>query len=320
MKHSNLSIFIPFAGCPHQCTFCDQHRITGINRFPNDTEIQEKIKLCVSRPNHRNDLTQIAFFGGSFTCIPRDQMMHLLEIAAPYIEKGFFSGIRISTRPDGIDRETLKILKDHHVTAIELGAQSMDPLVLQEAKRGHSPEDTVRASNLIHEAGISLGLQMLPGLPGDTAEKAYDSALKLIALRPAEMRVYPAIVFPGTVLYNQYKNGSYRPLTVNEALEWTIPIADEILKNGIQLLKVGLHQADGAVAGSFHPAFGEMVRTGIFNRRLKEQLGTVGSYTLPIHPKELSIALGQKKSNLQYWKNLGYTLQFEVDEHTPLYL
>ena len=227
MKHSNLSIFIPFAGCPHQCTFCDQHRITGINRFPNDTEIQEKIKLCVSRPNHRNDLTQIAFFGGSFTCIPRDQMMHLLEIAAPYIEKGFFSGIRISTRPDGIDRETLKILKDHHVTAIELGAQSMDPLVLQKAKRGHSPEDTVRASNLIHEAGISLGLQMLPGLPGDTAEKAYDSALKLIALRPAEMRVYPAIVFPGTVLYNQYKNGSYRPLTVNEALEWTIPIADD---------------------------------------------------------------------------------------------
>ncbi|MBQ7096107.1 MAG: radical SAM protein [Clostridia bacterium] len=313
MKHANLAIFIPFAGCPHQCSFCDQHLITGAQRMPSIQLIEDMIKLCVSRPNHRRDLAQIAFFGGSFTCIPKEQMIALLEAASPYVEKGLFSGIRISTRPDGINEEMLNLLKKYHVTSIELGAQSMDPAVLQAARRGHTPEDTIQASKQIKDAGFTLGLQMLPGLPLDTPEKALDTAMRLIALKPQEMRVYPAVVFPGTSLYEQYKNGSYRPLSVDEALQWTIPIADEILKHKITLLKVGLHQADGAVAGAFHPAFGEMVRTGVFNKRLLERLPQKGVYTIKVHPKELSIALGQKRSNLDYWKSLGYELHFSPD-------
>ena len=320
MKHANLSIIIPFAGCPHQCTFCDQHLITGSSTLPSRKEIEEQINICVNRPNHRSDLAQIAFFGGSFTCIPRERMIALLEIAAPYVEKGFFNGIRISTRPDGIDSKILRILKEYHVNSIELGAQSMDEEVLKLANRGHTPLDTISASNLIHEMGFSLGLQMLPGLPGDTAKKAYSSAMQLIALKPQEMRIYPAVIFPGTILHEQYKKGLYHPLTVDEALVWTVPIVDEILKSNITLLKVGLHQADGAVAGAFHPAFGEMVRTGVFNRRIIKILGNPGPYTLPIHPTELSLAFGQRKSNLDYWQSQGYTLQFKVDPNAPLYL
>lgn len=320
MKHANLSIFIPFAGCGHRCSFCDQNRITGAAAPPTPEEVYNLISTCASRATLVSALAQIAFFGGSFTCIPTEQMVAYLEVAAPFVERGAFSGIRISTRPDGINEEILTLLKRYHVTSIELGAQSMDPEVLRLANRGHSSDDTVIASQLIHAAGFSLGLQMLIGLPGDTKEKALRTAEQLAALNPSEMRLYPAVVFPHTDLYRAYINGSYRPLSVEEALDWCIPIASYLTDRSITLLKVGLHQADSAVAGAFHPAFGEMVRTGLFNLKLEKRLPPQPcALTIKVAPQELSIANGQKKQNLQYWAQRGYQVTFIPDpDASPL--
>ncbi len=315
MKHRNLAIFIPHVGCGHRCTFCDQHRISGQTQPPSPENIKALIETCVNSPDHRPELTQIAFFGGSFTCIPNEQIRAYLEVTKPYIQRGDFAGIRISTRPDGITPEILELLKSYQVNNIELGAQSMDPSVLIKANRGHTPEDTIRASQLIHDFGIKLGLQMLIGLPGDTKEKAFLTAQKLAALRPSEMRLYPAVVFPETELYQQYLEGSYQPLSVEQALDWTIPIAAYLQDQKIHLLKVGLHQADGAVAGAFHPAFGEMVRTGLWNERLKKHLPQkTGKLLVQIPPNEVSIALGQKRSNIKYWADHGYDLEITVHD------
>ncbi len=315
MKHANLAIFIPHIGCPHRCSFCDQYRISGQQQPPTPNEIKELIQNCVDLPSHRADLTQIAFFGGSFTCIPKKQMIAYLEAAAPFVEKGYFSGIRISTRPDGITSEILTLLKSYHVDSIELGAQSMDREVLQRSNRGHTPEDTIRAAQLILKASITLGLQMLIGLPGDTKEKALKTAQALAALKPKEMRLYPAVVFPGTPLYDLYISGEYQPLSVADAVDWTVPIASFLEDQGIRLLKVGLHQADGAVAGAFHPAFGELVRTGMWNERLKKSLPpSPCTVELQVDPRELSIALGQKRQNLKYWEDQGYYLQIRTNE------
>ncbi len=315
MKHRNLAIFIPHAGCPHRCSFCDQRQISGQSKPPSLEKVHEMIENCVNLPSHRADLTQIAFFGGSFTCIPREQMTAYLEVTRPYIEREDFTGIRISTRPDGITPEILSLLKEYRVQNIELGAQSMNSEILRRANRGHTPEDTAQAANLIHEYGFELGLQMLIGLPGDSKEIAHETAVKLAALNPKEMRLYPAVVFPGTDLYKQFKAGRYAPLTVDEALDWIVPIASHLEHQGIHLLKVGLHQADGAVAGAFHPAFGEMVKTALWNERLKSKLPqTPGNVLIYIKQNELSIATGQKKKNLEYWKSKGYTLHFTHED------
>ncbi len=315
MKHRNLAIFIPHAGCKHRCTFCDQQRISGQIKPPTPEEIKKVIHDCVNLPSHRPDLTQIAFFGGSFTCIPRSQMIAYLETSAPFVEKGDFTGIRISTRPDGITPEILAILKRYHVQTIELGAQSMDTEVLRLSERGHTPEDTVRSAALIRQHSFDLGFQMLIGLPGDTKERAMATARALAALQPKEMRLYPAVVFPNTPLHDQYLRGQYRPLTVEQALDWTVPIAYYLQECGIHLLKVGLHQADGAVAGSFHPAFGEMVRTGLWNERLKKHLPpSPADLTIQVDPKELSVALGQKRSNIRFWADRGYTLKITIQD------
>lgn len=313
MKHRNLAVFIPHVGCGHRCTFCDQHSISGLTQPPSPDNIKTLIEACVNSPDHRPELTQIAFFGGSFTCIPTEQMRAYLEVTKPFIQRSDFTGIRISTRPDGITPEILELLKRYHVNNIELGAQSMDPTVLANANRGHTPEDTIRAAGLIHDFDIQLGLQMLIGLPGDTKEKAFLTAQKLAALRPSEMRLYPAVVFPRTKLHEQFLDGNYQPLSVEQALDWTIPIAAYLQEQGIHLLKVGLHQADGAVAGAFHPAFGEMVRTGLWNERLKKKLPLkAGKLLVQVHPNEVSIALGQKRSNIKYWAERGYDLEITV--------
>ncbi len=315
MKHRNLAIFIPHAGCRHRCSFCDQQRISGQIKPPTPEQVKNIIQNCVNLPSHRADLTQIAFFGGSFTCTSKEQMIAYLEVSAPFIENRDFTGIRISTRPDGISPEILDILKRYRVETIELGAQSMDHEVLQTAKRGHTPEDTVHAAALIHEYSFDLGLQMLIGLPGDSKERAIATARSLAALRPREMRLYPAVVFPGTPLHDQYLNGQYQPLNVEEALDWTIPIAHYLQECGIHLLKVGLHQADGAVAGAFHPAFGEMVRTGLWNERLKQHLPpSPARLLIQVDSKDLSIALGQKRSNLTFWSEQGYNLQITTKD------
>ncbi len=311
MKHSTLAIFIPHAGCPHRCSFCDQKRISGKNKAPSVEEVESIIRSCAESPDHRADSAQIAFFGGSFTCIPREQMIAYLEIAAAYVRQGKYTGIRISTRPDGIDPEILSILKRYYVTNIELGAQSMDNEILKCANRGHTREDTIRASKMIKTAGFTLGLQLLIGLPGDTKKTALRSALEIAALEPSEVRLYPISVFPETELYSLYQSGAYQPLTTEEAVNWIVPIADYLEQNDIKLLRIGLHQADGAVAGAFHPAFGEMVRTGQFNLKLKELLPPApAKTTVRVPPQLLSIAIGQKRSNLDYWEKEGYHLSF----------
>jgi len=315
MKHRNLAIFIPHAGCKNRCSFCDQSRISGQTVPPTPKQVETILKDCVNSPSHRAALTQIAFFGGSFTCIPTSQMISYLEVSEPFIRNGDFTGIRISTRPDGITREILTLLKRYHVESIELGAQSMSKEVLQAARRGHTPEDTVRAAELIHEYAFDLGLQMLIGLPEDSKIRAMETAQALAKLSPKEMRLYPAVVFPNTQLYDQYKNGQYHPLSIEEALEWTVPIAHYLQNQGIRLLKVGLHQADGAVAGAFHPAFGEMVRTGLWNIRLKSLLPpSPAKITVRVKPQELSVALGQKRSNLEFWKKQGYELTITTSD------
>ncbi|MBR7061045.1 MAG: radical SAM protein [Eubacterium sp.] len=191
MKKGNISIFVPHLGCPKQCSFCNQKTITGKQNQPTPEDVEKALETALKRRGYEYE---IAFFGGSFTAIDRQYMISLLEAAFPYIENGSVKGIRISTRPDCIDTETLDILKKYGVSSIELGAQSMDDEVLQANLRGHTAKDVENASKLIKEYGFELGLQMMTGLYKDTDEKAIETAKKIIALKPETVRIYPTVV------------------------------------------------------------------------------------------------------------------------------
>ena len=199
MKHSNIAIFVPHAGCPHKCSFCDQRTISGAQHSPTG---QEVTAVCAQAAEEMKEPgnAEIAFFGGSFTAIDRGYMLELLKAAHPFVQEGKVKGIRISTRPDCITPEILDILKQYGVTAIELGAQSMVDEVLEANERGHCASDAVNASALIRLYGFELGLQMMTGLYKSSPERDMETMRRIIGISPDTVRIYPTVVLKGTAL------------------------------------------------------------------------------------------------------------------------
>lgn len=261
---------------------------------------------------------EIAFFGGSFTAIDRGYMVSLLEAAAPYV--GWFKGIRISTRPDAIDEEILRILKDYRVTAIELGAQSMDDEALTLNERGHTSEDVRRAARMINESGFELGLQMMTGLYGSSDELDRLTAEEFVKLRPATARIYPTIVMRGTRLGELYEAGLYEPQNLNSSIELCAELMTRFEEAGIKVIRVGLHDTPtlrrDMLAGPYHPAFRELCESRIMRGRLEELLRDQpkGIYRVAVNPHSRSKLAGQKKANLTALRERGITLHITEDE------
>ena len=313
MKKGNISIFVPFNGCPQQCSFCNQKTITGKQTQPTSADVREAVETALKRKGYEYE---IAFFGGSFTAIEREYMLSLLDTAYEYVKDGRVKGIRISTRPDCIDREVLELLKDRGVTSIELGAQSMDDEVLEANMRGHTAEDVVNASKLIKEYGFELGLQMMTGLYLDTDEKAVETAKKLIELKPATVRIYPTVVLKGTYLAELYEKEVYKPQNVDDAAELCTRLIPMFEKAEIKVIRLGLHSSEdikkNMVAGAFHPAFGEIVQSRFMLNRVLNY--PPASYEIFVNPKTVSKLKGNQKRNVYFLMEQGYNIKFTVTD------
>ena len=307
--HSNISIFVPHIGCPNMCSFCNQRHITGKRRAPRSTDVKKTIETAINNSKTFDpETTEIAFFGGSFTAINRQYMMGLLETAYEYVKNGQVYGIRISTRPDAIDQEILELLKNYGVTAIELGAQSLDDKVLKLNNRGHSAKDVINASKLIKEFGFSLGLQMMTGLYGDTDQKAIKTAEKIIELKPDTVRIYPTVVLKDTDLAAFFAEGFYKPQTLDEAVSLASKLLVMFNEADIKVIRLGLHSIEpkAYIAGPWHPAFAELCQSENFLNLAKDSLNEAGEYTIFVNPSDVSKMTGQKKSNLLKLKDLGF--------------
>ena len=322
MGHSNISIFVPHAGCPHRCSFCDQRSISGTFFAPDGEYVK---KVCREASEHISEPqnTEIAFFGGSFTAIRREYMLELLEAASGFVGVGKFKGIRISTRPDCIDDEILSLLKSFGVTSIELGAQSLDDHVLTLNERGHSSEDVVRASKLIREKGFELGLQMMVGLYGSTRESEYSTAERICALRPDTVRIYPVVILKNTRLGELFLSGEYKPFEFDEAVDIASDLIRRFEDEGIRVIKVGLHASElveaDMLGGFYHPAFRELCES-LNYRKAMEKLFDGDSLTVSVPAKSLSKALGQKRSNVLYFEAQGRKLTVIPDEEQTEYI
>ncbi len=261
-------------------------------------------------------VAEIAFFGGSFTAIDRRVMEELLQVASGFVDGEKVTGIRLSTRPDAIDMSVLSVLKRYGVTAIELGAQSMDDKVLSLNRRGHTSEDVEGASRLIREHGFSLGLQMMTGLYGATQESDYETAEKILALSPDTVRIYPTLTLKGTYLEELYQQGVYVPPTIEQTVSLCAKLLCLFESAGIAVIKLGLHAGveKNAVAGPFHPALRELCESELFFQKAKQRLPLKkGEYELRVHPKCLSKMLGQKRNNIHRFAQLGYAVTVKAD-------
>ena len=313
MKHINVALFAPHAGCPHQCSFCDQRTISGRTTPLTPAAVQNAVRTALaSLPADAAASGEIAFFGGSFTLLPQAEQIALLEAAYSYIQNGCFRGIRISTRPDGIDPAVCALLRRYGVTAVELGAQSMDDRVLALNRRGHTADQTVKAHELLRAHGFETGLQMMTGLYGSTDADSLATAEAICALRPDTVRIYPTVVLAGTPLAALMAAGQFQPQPLADAVALCAKLLPLFENAGIRVIRVGLHASRDVEAnllgGAYHPALRELAESRLLLDRARAQLKgqPAGSYTLTVAPASRSKMTGQRRSNLAALAAEGY--------------
>ena len=261
-KQLIIPIFIPQHGCPHQCVFCNQPRITGKEKLPDTTEVASIIDAYLNTWKGSGK-KEIAFYGGSFTGIDKDVQEDFLIAAHRFVITGSIDSIRISTRPDYITEQGLALLKKYKVETVELGAQSMVDEVLRLSGRGHTAEDTAASVSLLKKYGFKVGLQFMPGLPGDTRDTILYTGAKIIELQPDFVRIYPTIVVKDTPLEKMYLAGSYTPWSLGEMIDIGKELVSLFIDRKIPIIRFGLQSNEsmeqGIVAGPYHPSFRELV-------------------------------------------------------------
>ena len=323
-----IPIFVPHMGCPHQCVFCNQTSITGSNANMSPGSVTERIHDQLRAQRGKPIRREVAFYGGSFTGMEKKVQMQLLSAVQPFIQRGLIDMVRVSTRPDYIDPQTLHVLREYGVKTVELGVQSMVEDVLRCSKRGHTADDVLKAAQLLHGGGFEVGIQIMVGLPGDDAQGYTRTVDRVTQLNPHFVRIYPTLVLKGTLLEKWYRSGRYRPLSVKEAVDLCKGAFLKFHRAGIPVIRLGLQSSpeletqDCVVAGPYHPAFGHLVESSLFYDMASFLIGRSGQYRIlraRISPSDLSNIRGQRNRNLYQLKyRFGLRdIQIEVDEKQP---
>ncbi len=306
-RESIIPVFVPHLGCPNDCVFCNQRRISGSTVPASAEDVDNAIKNAAALPR-TGAKRQLAFYGGSFTAIPKAEQEALLSAAYSHLLSGEIDSIRLSTRPDAIDAEILARLKKFGVETIEIGAQSMDERVLLLAGRGHTAKDVENAARQIKSAGFRLILQMMTGLPGADDESSIESARRIIALEPDGVRIYPTVIVRDTALYDLWKAGRYDEHTVEDAVRVCAKLLPMFEKADIPVIRLGLNPTDelsggAAVGGAYHPALGELVKSRIMREKAEKLLAGVpkdSNVTLGVNSSRISQMVGQHRCNIDY--------------------
>lgn len=274
-NHYIIPIFVAQEGCPHNCVFCNQHKITGEkNEIIDENYVRDTIEAYINTIDRENSILEVSFFGGTFTGIPIERQNSLLKVAKEYKDKGIIDYIHMSTRPDYINKDILDNLKKYSADIIELGVQSLDDEVLLKSGRGHSVEEVYKASKLIKEYGFTLGHQIMLGLPGDTFKKNIETVEKSLEMKPDIARIYPALVIKDTPMEYMLKKQIYEPYTLDEAIDVTKILYSMYDKEGVKVIRIGLQPTEeinenkDVISGPFHPAFRELVEGKIINEAI----------------------------------------------------
>jgi histone acetyltransferase (RNA polymerase elongator complex component) len=310
-----IPIFLPNLGCRHRCLFCNQKVVA--REVPSLHSVRNFIEDSVKRlPFKVTREKQVAFYGGSFTAIPREDQVCYLEEVQPFLKSGLIHSVRISTRPDALDEEALSLLKEYGVKTVEMGVQSMIDEILILSRRGHRPQDALSATSRLRRWDFEVGIHLMIGLPGDTRDRFLQTLDRVMDLKPDFLRIHPTLVLKGSSLESLWRAGQYSPLTLEETVNWLKPGLLKLERSSIRVARIGLQPTweleSHLLAGPYHPALHQLIDSEIFFDMAEHllQSNSGGSHTLFLcHPREVSNLRGQRNENILKLKG-----QFELEE------
>jgi histone acetyltransferase (RNA polymerase elongator complex component) len=320
-----IPIFLPAIGCRERCLFCNQKALAG--ELPSPLSVRNFIEASLpALPSEAKEREkQIAFYGGSFTAIHRDNQVSYLKEVQPFLVSGLIDSIRISTRPDALDEETLSLLKQYGVKTIEVGVQSMIDEVLLLARRGHCAAHAVDVVSRLKNKNFEVGLQLMIGLPGDTLDRFFQTLDRVIELKPDFLRIHPTLVLKGAPLEDLWRAGEYSPMPLIEAIQWLKKGIVKLENSSVSVARIGLQPTKELqrdyLAGPYHPALHQLVDSAIFldmATSLLQRFQENGQAIFSCHPKEVSNLRGQKNENLLKLKKDFNLSEISIDERQEL--
>lgn len=302
-----VPFFLPFAGCPGRCVFCDQQAQTG----SGVTDLETALNDLEGRLSNTQGAFGLGLFGGTFTGLPPAWQDRFLALAGRFRGPEGLTHLRVSTRPDRIDPGTLERLRGYGVSMVELGVQTFDSGVLERSGRGYDGGTAARACTMVRDSGMALGVQLLPGLPGHGPEAWREDVRLTLALRPDAVRIYPCVVMAGTELAEMHARGECEPWPLDLAVAECGRALLRFREAGVRVIRLGLAGEPGMlsrlVTGPWHPAFGNMVRSLALRLFLEQRLRAVGGRLIRIFvPARLAGELwGHARANAPALEKLG---------------
>lgn len=145
-------------------------------------------------------------------------------------------GVIIGTRPDTLPQETVGMLgrlNKEMPVIVEIGAETSHDATLELINRGHSWRDVEDAVKRLHEAGISSGLHLIAGLPGETSEMTLETVRKAVALPIDSIKLHHLQILRNTRLAQLWESGklSVEQFTVEKYIDLCIKIINLVPRN-----------------------------------------------------------------------------------------
>ncbi|WP_300408222.1 radical SAM protein [Lagierella sp.] len=329
-KINIVPVFVPHYGCPNDCIFCNQRKITNQDYIKDFDETRKSIEEYLSYFSNREKTTQIAFYGGSFTGLPKDVMEEFLKIGKSYIDEGKVDSLRLSTRPDYIDNEILSTLEKYGVKTIELGVQSMVDEVLIANRRNHLSEIVKTSASLIKTRGFDLGLQQMLGLYKSNKERDIYTTDEFLKLEPDFVRIYPTLVIRDSFLEDLYNSGNYEPYSLEETIKVTKILFCMYYSSEIEIIRIGLQPTDNitlgkdVIAGPFHPSIRQLVLQSLYRDFMLQELQDFykKAVTIYVNDSQINYLVGNKGANRENLikKFKIPSLKFKSSENKKIYV
>lgn len=229
------------------------------------------------------------------------------EILEKFRETNTKDKIKISIEPQLINKILIKMLKEYNVTGIELEVQSTNGYILKRCGYIHTLDDIKKANKMIKWNRLKVSYQIGIGLPDSTKIDEQNTAKDIAKLRPNLVRIYPMLVVKNTELENEFNEGRYEPLTLNQAIERckeAIYVFNQKKAKQISIIKqneLNKSEEKEIIAGPYHEEFTQLVADSIWYDSIVDKIKKfnvkVKKVNIEVNPKELPNIYGYEDEN-----------------------
>ena len=309
-----IPIFMPNLKLKENYIFCDtkEKEVKKIKK----SEIKKIIENELSKVDNETNV-EVVIFTRNIEDLISDKE-NVLELISEYIKENKITSAKISTRPESINKNTIKILKKYKVRSIEILVPSSNDYILKKSNAQIMFSDIKKTSKLLRWNGFKVGYQMMVGLPESTRLDEINTAKALIKLKPNTIKIFPVLVLKGTTLEKEYNNEKYVPLNLVQAVEICKEIVRMFWTKKIEILQIGIEDKEELneftnskteiVDGPYYPSFKQLVESNMWYdaivNKIKRLNVKVKEVEVTVNPIDSDNVIGLKKENVYKLKDM----------------